>query len=68
MATITIYNPLLEEGLQKLNVPSNSAYVQEDTLTTAAQTTMSGSISIVDDSVKSFVSRVTAIKTSTGDV
>jgi len=68
MAIKTIHNPLLEEGFQKLNDVSNSSFVQEITLSDATQNTITGSKGITDDSVQSFISRVTAIKTSTGDV
>lgn len=68
MSTKTIFNPLLTEGFQKISDVSNEAFVQEDTLTTAAQTTLSSSMGITDDSVCSFITRVTAIKTSTGDI
>ena len=50
-----------------LNV-AGSSYVQTATLTTAAQTTLASSKAITNNSVQSFVTRVTAIKTSTGDV
>jgi hypothetical protein len=43
-------------------------YIQTATLTTASQFTLLLSKAITNDSVQTFVTRITAIKTSTGDV
>ena len=65
-----IFNPLLEAGFQEIGISGGVSilYTQEATLTTAAQTTLATSKVITNNSVQSFVTRVTAIKTSTGDV
>ena len=68
MPIIDIVNPLLEEGIQKLNKVSNASYVQEKTITNALSEALPNSKAVVENSVQSFVSRVTGIKTSTGDV
>ena len=47
---------------------TGGSYVQTATLTTASQFTLLLSKAITNNSVQSFVTRVTAIKTSTGDV
>ncbi len=60
------------DGATNVRIPFSGVpevlYIQEATLTTAAQTTLPSSKSITNNSVQSFVTRITAIKTSTGDV
>ena len=60
------------DGATNVRIPfsgvTEGPYVQTATLTTASQTTLASSKAITNNSVQSFVTRVTAIKTSTGDV
>ena len=64
MAIKTIYNPLLEEGFQKLNDSAgvNPIFLQTGRTTNNVQLSLSGSKTITVQSVQSFVTRVTAIQ------
>ena len=64
------FNPLLLKRFQELGTSGGVSilYTQEATLTTASQFTLLLSKAITNNSVQSFVTRITAIKTSTGDV
>ena len=64
MAIKTIYNPLLEEGFQKLNdsAGTNPIFLQTGRTTNNVQLSLSGSKTITVQSVQSFVTRVTAIQ------
>ena len=50
------------------DITGGGGYIQTATLTTASQFTLLLSKAITNNSVQSFVTRITAIKTSTGDV
>ncbi len=60
------------DGATNVRIPfsgvTEGPYIQTATLTTASQTTLASSKAIASGSVQSFVTRITAIKTSTGDV
>ena len=64
MAIKTIFNPLLEEGFQKLNdsAGTNPIFLQTGRTTNNVQLSLSGSKTITVQSVQSFITRVTAIQ------
>jgi hypothetical protein len=68
MATKSIFNPLLEEGFQKITIlPTMSEVLIQDVQTTdgTVDVLMTGSQVITDDSVRSFITRITAIQSAT---
>jgi len=64
MATKTIFNPLLEEGFQKITVN----HTQTITTTNGTATAFLNPKTISNNSVQSFITRVTAIQATTGHV
>jgi hypothetical protein len=63
------YNPLLEENLQELGSGGGGLvpFVQEQTVSNTGKVVLTGSKPLTDNTVVSFVVRVTAVKLSTGD-
>ena len=64
------YNPLLEDNFQELGSGGGGGlvpFVQEQTVSNAGKVTLTGSKPLNDNTAVSFVSRITAVKTSTGD-
>lgn len=61
-----IFNPLLPKRFQELG-SGGGELVQEQTVSNAGKVLLTGSRPLVDNTAVSFVSRITAVKTSTGD-
>ena len=65
------YNPLLKKGFQEINTGGGGGglvpFVQEQTVSNTGKVTLTGSKPLNDNTAVSFVSRITAVKTSTGD-
>jgi hypothetical protein len=64
------FNPLLDKRFQEVSTSSGGGlipFVQEQTVSNTAKVTLSGSKPITNDTVVSFVTRITAVKLSTGD-
>jgi len=57
------------DGSTNVRIPSEgiAPYVQEQAVTSAGSTAITGSRVLADNTTVSFISRVTAVKTSTGD-
>ncbi len=65
------YNPLLKKGFQEVSTGGGGGglvpFVQEQTVSNAGKVILSGSKPLTDNTVVSFVTRITAVKLSTGD-
>ena len=65
------YNPLLKKGFQEISTGGGGGglvpFVQEQTVSNTGKVTLTGSKPLNDNTAVSFVSRITAVKISTGD-
>jgi len=66
-----IFNPLLPKRFQEVSTGGGGGglvpFVQEQTVASAGKVTLTGSKALTDNTAVSFVTRVTAVKLSTGD-
>jgi len=65
MAIKSIFNPLLEEGFQKINDISFESHVQTGTTVGGVLLILLGAKALVVNSVLSFITRITAIQSAT---